>query len=77
MADEKSPEGLIEFIAKGIVDNPDDIRVKVRDGSLIELESNAEDRGRVIGRQGRVAKAMRAVLGASREGAGYRLDIVD
>lgn len=77
MADEKSPQGLVEFIAKGIVDNPDDIRVNVRDGSLIELESNAEDRGRVIGRQGRVAKAMRAVLGASREGAGYRLDIVD
>ena len=77
MADEKSPEGLIEFIAKGIVDNPDDIKVSVRDDSLIELESHADDRGRVIGRQGRVAKAMRAVLGASRNGGGYRLDIVD
>jgi predicted RNA-binding protein YlqC (UPF0109 family) len=44
---------------------------------LLELETDSEDRGRVIGRQGRVAKAMRAVLGASRHGADCRLDIVD
>ena len=57
MAVEGTPESLIEFIAKGIVDNPDDVRVSVRDGVHIELETNPDDRGRVIGRQGRVAKA--------------------
>ena len=43
----------------------------------LELETNEDDRGRVIGRQGRVAKAMRALLGVSRDGADCRLDIVD
>ena len=69
---------LIEFIAKSIVTNPDDVRVTIRDDrDLLELETADEDRGRVIGRQGRVAKAMRAVLAASRSGARARLDIVD
>ena len=69
---------LIEFIAKSIVTNPNDVRVTIRDdGDLLELETAAEDRGRVIGRQGRVAKAMRAVLAASRSGTRARLDIVD
>ena len=69
---------LIEFIAKGITSQPEDIAVNVRDGGrLLELETAPDDRGRVIGRQGRVAKAMRAVLGASRHGENCRLDIVD
>ena len=46
-------------------------------GRTLELETAQDDRGRVIGRQGRVAKAMRAVLGASRQGGGMRLEIVD
>ena len=50
---------------------------EVEGGRLLELETAADDRGRVIGRQGRVAKAMRAVLGASRHGTNVRLDIVD
>jgi len=69
---------LIEFIVKAIVTQPDAVKVTALDGGrLIELETADEDRGRVIGRQGRVAKAMRAVLGASRDGADRRLDIVD
>ncbi|MEE8581279.1 MAG: KH domain-containing protein [Myxococcota bacterium] len=69
---------LIEFIAKSIVTNPEAVRVTLRDdGELLELETADEDRGRVIGRQGRVAKAMRAVLAASHVGADCRLDIVD
>ncbi len=78
MAESEGPAALIEFIAKSIVDNPDDVAVQVRDdGRLLELETDPDDRGRVIGRQGRVAKAMRALLGASRHGADCRLDIVD
>jgi uncharacterized protein len=69
---------LVEFVVKGIVENPDTVRVRESDGgSLLELETDAADRGRVIGRQGRVAKAMRALLGASRHGSNVRLDIVD
>ncbi len=69
---------LIEFITKGIVSDKDAIKVNVRDGgSLLELETAPDDRGRVIGRQGRVAKALRAILVASRVGADCRLDIVD
>ena len=69
---------LVEFIAKALVDNPDVVKVREVDGGrLLELETDASDRGRVIGRQGRVAKAMRALLGVSRDGADCRLDIVD
>ncbi len=75
---EATPAQLIEFIVKSIVTQPDDVTVHERDGGLLlELETNEEDRGRVIGRQGRVAKAMRAILGASSAGADCRLDIVD
>ncbi len=78
MATEYTPSDLVEFIAKAIVNNPDGVSVnEVDDGGTLELETDAEDRGRVIGRQGRVAKAMRAVLGASRDGGDLRLDIVD
>ena len=69
---------LIEFIVKAIVEEPDAVKVtEVDGGRLLELETAENDRGRVIGRQGRVAKAMRAVLGAARDGGDCRLDIVD
>ena len=78
MADEKTNAALIEFIAKGIVSDTDAVKVNVLDdGQLLELETTDDDRGRVIGRQGRVAKAMRSVLGAARHGRDVRLDIVD
>jgi predicted RNA-binding protein YlqC (UPF0109 family) len=69
---------LVEFIAKALVNEPDEVSVNaLEDGRRLELETSADDRGRVIGRQGRVAKAMRAVLAGSRTGANSRLDIVD
>ena len=79
MADEgRNAAELVEFIAKAIVDDKDAIKVHAKDGGLLlELETAPDDRGRVIGRQGRVAKAMRAVLAASRVGPDCRLDIVD
>jgi len=78
MANPHAPAELVEFIARAIVNNPEAVVVtEVDDGRLLELETDAEDRGRVIGRQGRVAKAIRAVLEASRDGADCRLDIVD
>jgi predicted RNA-binding protein YlqC (UPF0109 family) len=69
---------LVAFIAKAIVSDTEAIKVNTSDGgSLLELETASDDRGRVIGRQGRIAKAMRAVLAASRVGKDCRLDIVD
>jgi predicted RNA-binding protein YlqC (UPF0109 family) len=78
MSEQSSGVELVEFIAKAIVSDPSAIRVRSVDGgAVIELETAPEDRGRVIGRQGRVAKAMRAVLAASRRAANARLEIVD
>lgn len=75
---DRSPAGLIEFIARSIVSDVEAVKVSETDGgSTLELETADDDRGRVIGRQGRVAKAMRSVLGASRHGANLRLEIVD
>jgi predicted RNA-binding protein YlqC (UPF0109 family) len=69
---------LIEFLAKALVSQPEDVHVVIDDdGELLELETTDGDRGRVIGRQGRVAKALRAILNATADGDGTRLDIVD
>lgn len=68
---------LVEYVAKALVSDKDAVRVHERDGNLLELETAADDRGRVIGRQGRVAKAMRLVLAASRSGGDHSLEIVD
>jgi hypothetical protein len=77
MAAARTAAELVEFIARNIVSDASAIRVRELDGGRLELETAPDDRGRVIGRQGRVAKAMRAVLAASRVGANHRLDIVD
>jgi predicted RNA-binding protein YlqC (UPF0109 family) len=78
MAESNPSAELVAFLAKGLVGQPEVVRVNVLEGGrLLELETSEEDRGRVIGRQGRVAKAMRAVLAASRHGRDVRLDIVD
>ena len=78
MAGASKTAELVEFIAKAIVTEPDAVAVSEVDGGrTIELETASGDRGRVIGRQGRVAKAIRAVIGASRTGGGARLEIID
>jgi len=59
---------LIEYIAKVLVDNPDDVSVTELEGkqtSVIELRVAKEDLGKVIGKQGRTARAMRTILGAA------------
>jgi predicted RNA-binding protein YlqC (UPF0109 family) len=68
---------LVRFLASALVSDPEAIQVHAREGGVLELETSPDDRGRVIGRQGRVAKAMRAVLAASRVGRDFRLEIVD
>jgi predicted RNA-binding protein YlqC (UPF0109 family) len=59
---------LVEAIARALVDHPDDVQVKAVDGpqgAVLELRVHAEDLGKVIGRQGRTAKALRTLLGAA------------
>ncbi|WMM26723.1 KH domain-containing protein [Tissierella sp. MB52-C2] len=59
---------LVEFIAKSLVDNPDDVVVNEIEGSqsvIIELKVHPEDMGKVIGKQGRIAKAIRTVVKAA------------
>ena len=59
---------LIEYIAKALVDNPDAVHVSEIQGeqtSVIELKVAKEDMGKVIGKQGRTAQAMRTILSAA------------
>ena len=61
-------EELVEYLAKGLVDKPDEVRVErvERDGAIIlELHVAPDDVGKVIGRQGRVARALRTLVRAS------------
>ncbi len=59
---------LVEFIAKALVDNPDAVSVNEVEGSqsiIIELKVAPEDMGKIIGKQGRIAKALRTVVKAA------------
>jgi predicted RNA-binding protein YlqC (UPF0109 family) len=59
---------LVELIAKSLVDNPEQVHVSQLDGeqsSIIELRVAQEDIGKVIGKQGRNAQAIRIILGAA------------
>ncbi|PRO65328.1 KH domain-containing protein [Alkalicoccus urumqiensis] len=71
-------EQLVETIAKALVDHPDDVRVtsEENDHSLrIRLEVHADDMGKVIGRQGRIAKAVRSVVYAAGTTRGKRVQL--
>ena len=73
---------LVEFLAKSLVDDPDEVRTRTyeRDQqTVIELEVAPGDLGKVIGRQGRTARAMRTLLSAAAQKTRrrYALDIVD
>jgi len=70
----------LEHLVRGIVKNPDDVEVRskqLRRGSLLEVRVNPDDLGKVIGRNGRTATALRTVIGALGGGNGARVDFVD
>lgn len=72
-------ESALEHLVKGIVDNPDDVTVDLvtnRRGRTLEVRVNPDDLGKVIGRNGRTAKALRTVITAL-GGRGVRVDVVD
>ena len=68
-------KALIENIARGLVDDPDAVKVREVEGdqaTVLELTVAAPDLGKVIGRQGRTVRAMRTLLGAASIRAGRR-----
>jgi predicted RNA-binding protein YlqC (UPF0109 family) len=70
---------VLEHLVKGIVENPDEVRVRMVDGrrgQRLEVRVHPDDLGTVIGRGGRTAKALRQVI-TSIGGRGVRVDIVD
>ena len=73
---------LAEYIARSLVDNPDDVEVReFISGRNVDLELSVakDDMGRVIGKRGRVANAIRALLrvAAEREGKKVSLDVME
>ena len=72
-------ETALEHLVRGIVEHPDDVTVDMvtnRRGRTLEVRVNPEDLGKVIGRNGRTAKALRTVV-AALGGRGVRVDVVD
>ncbi len=73
---------LVVYMAKSLVDDPDGVDVSIVEGeksTILELKVSEEDIGKVIGKHGRIAKAMRTILSASATKAGKRivLEILD
>ncbi|WJG11817.1 RNA-binding protein [Gordonia sp. Swx-4] len=69
----------VEHLVRGIVSNPDDVRVDLvtgRRGRLVEVHVSPNDLGKVIGRNGRTATALRTLVSGI-GGRGMRVDIVD
>lgn len=79
----RSVQDLLTYLARGLVDHPEDVIVERFDEEdrtiLLELSVAEDDYGKVIGRGGRTAQALRTVLRASADAQGHRvlLDIVD
>jgi uncharacterized protein len=73
-------ENALDHLVRGIVEHPDDVVVRLRSGhrgEMLEVSVHPDDLGRVIGRGGRTAGALRTVVGALGGGRPVRVDIVD
>ncbi|MBE3598047.1 MAG: KH domain-containing protein [Limnochordaceae bacterium] len=73
---------LVEYIARALVDHPDQVEVRQVEGErsiILELKVAPEDMGKVIGKQGRIAQAIRIVAKAAalREGKTVHVEILD
>jgi predicted RNA-binding protein YlqC (UPF0109 family) len=76
------PRAVLEFVARSIVDDPDGVVIETeerRGGIELRLHVSPDDMGRIIGRRGRVAQAIRTLVRAAgaREGVDTTVDIVD
>ena len=73
-------DSALTHLVKGIVDHADDVRVASSTsarGEVLEVRVHPEDLGRVIGRAGRTAKALRTLVSALADGKRVRVDVVD
>ena len=76
-------EDALEHLVKGIVDHPEDVDVRDRagrrghGGRTLEVRVHPDDMGRVIGKSGRTATALRTVLSALANGSHVRVDFLD
>lgn len=73
---------LVEYIVKSIVDKPENVDISIEDsdsGKLIKIKVDESDKGRVIGKQGKIIKAIRQVVSASsaKTGSRSRVEIVE
>ncbi len=73
---------LVSYVAKALVDDPNEVEVNVIEGeksTIIELKVSQDDIGKVIGKHGRIAKALRTILSATSTKTGKRivLEILD
>ncbi|MCK5250978.1 MAG: KH domain-containing protein [Spirochaetaceae bacterium] len=73
---------LVEFIARSLVDEPEQVEVMMIEGeksTILELKVAEDDIGKVIGKHGRIAKAVRTILSAasSKSGKRFVLEILD
>jgi hypothetical protein len=69
---------LVEYIAKSLVDNPDEVEVRESEGersTVLELKVAADDMGKVIGKQGKIAKAIRTLTKATAAKEGKRVAV--
>lgn len=69
---------LVEVIAKALVDNPDEVVVTEKENGrniTVELHVAASDMGKVIGKQGRIAKAIRSVVKAASSKENKKVDV--
>ena len=76
------PKAVLEYVARSIVDEPDSVSIDTderRNGIMLSLHVSPDDMGKVIGRRGRVAQAIRTVVRAAgaKEGVEASVDIVD
>ncbi|MGI8869030.1 MAG: RNA-binding protein [Mycobacteriales bacterium] len=72
-------ESAVEHLVRGVVEHPDDVRVDMvrgRRGQVVEVRVHPEDLGKVIGRGGRTARALRQVV-TGVGGRGIRVDLID
>lgn len=73
-------DSALAHLVKGIVDHPDQVQVTARSsqrGDVLEVRVHPDDLGRVIGRSGRTAKALRTLVDALADGRRVRVDVVD
>ncbi|HNR87744.1 MAG TPA: KH domain-containing protein [Spirochaetota bacterium] len=74
--------GLVEFMVKSLVDHPDEVELREIEGeksTILELKVTKDDIGKVIGKHGRIARAIRTIINASATKSGKRvvLEILD